>query len=115
MGQHLEALESVVAHHGHGIERHRAFGIGLVFSIAADAGRITVAAQIHHDHGKHLGQLASYRMPHQMRLRVPVQQQKRCATATPQGVQRTGGAFHLAWRKTFKHRLALVCFCRRLW
>jgi hypothetical protein len=94
--QHLKALEPIGLHDSHGVLRHGTLGISLMRCVTDGPDRISVAAQIHHHHSEHLGQLTGHCVPHHMGLRMPVQQQQRGAAATLQRTQVSRRALDIA-------------------
>ena len=103
MRHDLKAVKPVVLHHGEGIQRHVALGVIVVLSIRRRTHRIAITAQIHHHHGEMLFQLVRHQVPHDVRLRVTVQQQQGRTLTAAQGVQRASGALNLIGCKSVKH------------
>jgi hypothetical protein len=79
VSHHGELLKAQLAHHQHLVPGHRALGVGLVVAAARGLAAVPVAAQVGEDHGVVFGEDGGDVMPHDMGLRVAVQQQHRAA------------------------------------
>ncbi len=81
-----EAVMAKLRHDTDEVGRHRPFRVGAVVRIAAGLAEFAVAAQVGGDDGEAFGQRGSDLVPHDVRLRVAVdQQQRRAAAAGPIG------------------------------
>jgi hypothetical protein len=78
---HGELVESEFAHHQHLVPRHRALRVRLMIVAARGLAAVAVAAKVGEDYGVMFGEYRRDVMPHDVGLRVAVQQQYRAAVA----------------------------------
>jgi len=86
VARHGELLKAQIAHHQHLVPGHRALAVGLVAGAAGGLATVAVAAQVGQDHGMVFGEYWGHVMPHDVGLRVAVQQQHGTAAAADQRV-----------------------------
>ena len=84
-----EALEPELPHHRDHVARHRALRVRLVVGRRRRLRALAVAAQVGRDHGVLVREPRRHRVPHRVRLRVPVEQEEgRPAAAAAQADRR---------------------------
>ena len=86
VARHGELIEAQIAHHQYLVPRHGALAVGLVAGAAGGLAAVAVAAQVGQDHGVVFGENGGHVMPHDVGLRVAVQQQHGTAAAADQRV-----------------------------
>jgi hypothetical protein len=86
VARHGELLKAQIAHHQHLVPGHRALAVGLMAGAAGGLAAVAVAAQVGQDHGVVFGEHGGHVMPHDVGLRVAVQQQHGTAAAADQRV-----------------------------
>jgi hypothetical protein len=86
VARHGELLKAQIAHHQHLVPGHRALAVGLVAGAAWGLAAVAVATQVGQDHGMVFGEYWGHVMPHDVGLRVAVQQQHGTAAAADQRV-----------------------------
>ena len=101
-----EILEAEMAHHGDLVARHRPLRIGLVVRRRGGLGTPAIAAQIGRNDGKALGELRDDPVPHHMRLRVAVEEQKPRAASADAGTDRGFRRHDIVHLEPVKHRRA---------
>jgi hypothetical protein len=84
--RHGELVEAQIAHHHDLVPRHRALAVGLMARAAGGLAAVAVAAQVGQDNGVVFGEYGGHVMPHDVGLRVAVQQQHGTAGAADQRV-----------------------------
>ena len=86
VAHHGELAEAQIAHHQDLVPRHRALAVGLVARAAGGLATVAVAAQVGQDDGVVFGEYGGHVMPHDVGLRVAVQQEHGTAGAADQRV-----------------------------
>ena len=82
---HRELVEAEIAHHDHLVARHGALGVPLVPGAARGLAAVPVAAEVGEDYRVVFGEGGSDVMPHDVGLRIAVQQQDRAAARLAAG------------------------------
>jgi hypothetical protein len=90
-------------HRLHLVERHCALGVGGMVTRRSGPQRVPIAAQIGGDDGEVLRQQRGGRTPHEMRLRVAVEQQERRTRAADHGADGAALARQVAGLEAFEH------------
>ena len=86
VAHHGELVEAELAHDEDLVAGHRALGVRLVVMAARGLAAVAVAAQVGEDYGVVFGEDGGDVMPHDVGLRVTVEEQYRGAGAAGEGV-----------------------------
>ena len=98
-----KGIESQGLHDFYLVQGHRPLGVVGVLLVAFGFAAVAVASQVCGHDSEILGKPGSDFVPHDVSLRVPVEQQQGRAAAANYAVNGGSGGLHLALLKTFKH------------